>query len=153
MNGLGAAMLALFSPFVAITIAVWGFRRANRADRVRAFFDLYQRYISPEQRRGRRLLHAQLSGRSTEELAALNQEVRDQVGVTLATLNAIAIACEGGYVDVAMVEKSMGRSYSSTVMAAKPYLDHVEGQRGYRPYPYAERLAQRLVERGVAVPE
>ncbi|GIJ30723.1 hypothetical protein Vqi01_58850 [Micromonospora qiuiae] len=149
MSGLGSTLLALTSPLVAIAVAVWGFRRANRADRLRAFFDLYQRYVAPEQRGGRRLLHDQLSGRSTEDLAALPQDVRDQVGATLATLNAIAIACEGGYVETSLISESMGRSYCSTVLAAKPYLDHLEKQRGYRPYQFAERMAHRLMERGV----
>lgn len=149
MKSLAATLLALTSPLVATAIAVWGFRRANRADRVRVFFDLYQRYVAPEQRGGRRLLHAQLTGRSPEELRTLPVELRDQIGATLAALNAIAIACEGGHVDLTMIADSMGRSYCGAVTAAKPYIDHLQEQRGYRPYQFAERLARRLIEQGV----
>lgn len=64
------------------------------------------------------MLHENLTGCSAEEIVALPDEVLNQVGATLVTLNAIAIA------------DSMGRSCSSAVLAAKPYLDYVENQRG-----------------------
>jgi hypothetical protein len=133
--------LAIISPVVAVMVALFGFRRSTRADRLAAFFQLHERYLAPEIRSGRRLIHEHVSGRSTDDIAQLTGEVRDAVGYTLAMMNSIAIACEARYVDTIVVERSMGSSYSGTVSAAKPYIDYIERNRGFRPYVYAERLA------------
>ncbi|MGW0520007.1 DUF4760 domain-containing protein [Crossiella sp. NPDC003009] len=144
--------LSLISPAVAVLVAAWGFRRSTRADRLRAFFDLHERYLSAEVRAGRRILHQLVAGRSAEQLAELDRATLDRVGYTLAVLNSIAIACAGGYVDRKLVRRSMGRSYTSAVAAAQPYLDRVQAQRGYRPYPFAEALAAELREGAHAGP-
>ncbi|MGO1052035.1 DUF4760 domain-containing protein [Crossiella sp. CA198] len=138
--------LSLLSPVVALLIAFWGFRRSTRADRLRAFFDLHERYLSAEVRAGRRLLHQRVAGRSAEELAELDRDTLDRIGYTLAVLNSIAIACAGGYVDRRLVRRGMGRSYAGAIIAARPYIDRVEALRGFRPYPFAESLAERLRE-------
>ncbi|GAA2786501.1 DUF4760 domain-containing protein [Crossiella cryophila] len=138
--------LSLLSPVVALLVAFWGFRRSTRADRLRAFFDLHERYLSAEVRAGRRLLHQRVAGRSAEELAELDRDSLDRIGYTLAVLNSIAIACAGGYVDRRMVRRSMGRSYAGVIAAARPYIDRVEALRGFRPYPFAESLAGQLRE-------
>jgi hypothetical protein len=133
--------LALLSPVVAVLVALFGFRRSTRADRLAAFFQLHERYLAPEVRSGRRLIYQQVAGRPEADIAQLPEEVRTAVGYTLAVMNSIAIACEARYVDIGTVERSMGRSYSGTVKAACPYLDYLEQNRGFRPYIYAERLA------------
>ena len=136
-----SAWLALLSPVVAVIVALFGFRRSTRADRLAAFFQLHERYLAPEVRSGRRLIYERVAGRPEALIAQLPEEVRAAIGYTLAVMNSIAIACEAGYVDVAAVEGSMGRSYSGTVTAARPYIDYIEQNRGFRPYIYAERLA------------
>jgi hypothetical protein len=133
--------LALISPVVAVMVTIFGFRRSTRADRLAAFFQLNERYLAPEVRGGRRLIYEHVSGRSAEDVAQLPGEVRAAIGYTLAMMNSIAIACEARYVDPVVVQRSMGRSYSGTVAAAKPYIDYLEKDRGFRPYLYAERLA------------
>jgi hypothetical protein len=133
--------LALLSPVVAVMVALFGFRRSTRADRLAAFFQLHERYLAPEVRSGRRLIYERVAGRPEADLAQLPEEVRAAIGYTLAVMNSIAIACEARYVDIAAIERSMGRSYSSTVNAAGPYIDYIERNRGFRPYLYAERLA------------
>jgi hypothetical protein len=136
--------LALLSPVVAVIVALFGFRRSTRADRLAAFFQLHERYLAPEVRRGRRLIYERVAGRPEADMAKLSEEVRTAIGYTLAVMNSIAIACEAGYVDIATVERSMGRSYSGTVKAASPYIDYIEKNRGFRPYIYAERLANAI---------
>jgi hypothetical protein len=133
--------LALLSPVVAVIVALFGFRRSTRADRLAAFFQLHERYLAPEVRRGRKLIYERVAGRPEAKMAQLPEEVRAAIGYTLAVMNSIAIACEAGYVDIVAVEQSMGRSYSGTVIAASPYIDYLETNRGFRPYIYAERLA------------
>jgi len=133
--------LALLSPVVAIIVALFGFRRSTRADRLAAFFQLHERYLAPEVRSGRRLIYERVAGRPEADIAQLPEEVRAAIGYTLAVMNSIAIACEARYVDIAAVERSMGRSYSGTVHAACPYIDYLAQNRGFRPYIYAERLA------------
>jgi hypothetical protein len=140
----GTTLLALVAPAVAIVIAFWGFRRTTRADRLAAFFTLHEQYLKPEVRAGRRLIHNHISGRSPAEMAELPDSDRATVGFTLATLNAVAIACEARYVDRIVVQQSMGRSFAAAVTAAKPYIDELEARRGFRPYGYAERLAARI---------
>ncbi|MEW1779421.1 hypothetical protein [Streptomyces sp. NPDC086777] len=139
--------VALSSPVVAVCLTVWSFRRTSRADRLRAFFEVQERYLDAEVRAGRRLLHRTVAGRESHEIAALSEDVASRIGHALAVMNSIAIACEGRYVDTDMVARSMGRSYSGAMAAAVPYIDHVEQQRGFRPYPFAERFAQSLQQR------
>jgi hypothetical protein len=142
-----AVLLALVSPAVAIMIALWGFRRSTRADKLQAFFEMQDRYLDSEVRAGRRVLHQKIGGRTVDEVASLDHAVLGEAGHALAVMNAIAIACEGNYVDRVLVAQSMGRSFSSAVTAAQPYIDYVEQIRGFRPYPFAERLAARLSRR------
>lgn len=141
-------VLALVSPVVAVFIAIWGFRSTSKSDRLRAFFELQERYLAHEVRVGRRLMHASVAGRTAAEIEALPQQARESIGYALAVLNSIAIACEGGYAAEDMVERSMGRSFAGAVAAAKPYIDALERQRGFRPYPFAERLAARYAAHG-----
>lgn len=133
--------LALLSPAVAVIVALFGFRRSTRADRLAAFFQLHERYLAPEVRSGRKLIYEHVAGRPETDMAKLPEEVRAAIGYALAVMNSIAIACEARYVDVADVERSMGRSYGGTVTAARPYIDYIERNRGFRPYIYAEQLA------------
>ncbi|MEU5514205.1 hypothetical protein [Streptomyces griseoaurantiacus] len=144
----GELWVALISPVVAVFLAVWNFRGVSRADRLRAFFELQERYLNAEVRAGRGLLHREVAGRGSHEMAVLPPETASRIGHTLAVMNSIAIACEGKYVERDLVARSMGRSYAGAVAAAKPYIDHVEQQRGFRPYPFAERFAERLRQEG-----
>ena len=141
-------LLSLVSPAVAIAVAFWGFQRSRRADKLRAFFEIYERYLAKEARAGRREIYQSVAGRSADEVAALGREALTCIGYSLAIMNSIAIACEGGYVDRRLIVRSMGRSFTRAVTAAKPYFDHVERVRGYRPYPFAELLAARLATEG-----
>ncbi|WP_330229593.1 hypothetical protein OHA40_26660 [Nocardia sp. NBC_00508] len=138
---MATTILSLISPAVAVAIAGWGFRRTSRADRLRAYFDLTERYLSPANREGRRLIHEVIAQTPHDQFGDLASDVRDKVNHVLATMNSIAIACDGGYVDRVLVENSMARSYSNAVVASRPYIDFIERKRGFRPYQYAERLA------------
>jgi hypothetical protein len=140
--------LALISPTVAIAIAFWGFRRATRADKLRAFFEVYDRYLANDARSGRRVIHGQLAGRTAGEIAGMNKETLASAGYALAVMNSIAIACKGRYVDGNLVNTSMGRSFASTIIAAKTYIDYLEQLRGFRPYSFAEDLATQLTANG-----
>ena len=137
-------LLSLISPVVAVAVAAWGFRRATKADKLRAFFEIQSRYLAAEVRAGRRVMHRKVAGRRPEEIAGLDQADLDSVGYTLAVMNSVAIACEGGYVDYSLIKNNMGRSFATATNAARAYIDRVETIRGYRPYPAAERLADRL---------
>lgn len=139
-------LLALVSPLVAVLIALWGFRRSSRADRLKAFFEMQSRYLAPEVRLGRRYLHVHVAGRTPEEIAALDESVRSAIGYTLAVMNSIAIACDAGYVDREVIARSMGQSFARAVAAARPLLDMQAATRGFRPYRYAEQLAARVAE-------
>jgi hypothetical protein len=108
------------------------------------FFDMQERYLSERVRSGRRIIHARVSGRSADDIAAGDPEDLSVVGYALAVMNTIAICSESGYIDEKLLAQSMGRSYANAVSAARPYIDYVESVRGFRPYPYAERLADRL---------
>jgi hypothetical protein len=136
-----SAFLALISPVVAVMIALWGFRRSSRADRLTAFFEMQTRYLAPEVRLGRRHLHVAVAGRTADQIATLDESVQSAIGYTLAVMNSIAIACEAGYVDRDVVVKSMGQSFARAMAAARPILDLQEATRGFRPYRYAEALA------------
>ena len=141
-----AGWIALISPVVAILIAFFGFRRSKRADQLAAFFQLQEKYLASEVRVGRRLIYEQVADRPESEIASLSEDVRNVVGYTLAIMNSIAIACEARYVDQTVVARSMGRSYSGGVAAAKPFINYVEKVRGFRPYGYAERMAASMRE-------
>ena len=147
----GATIVSLLSPLVAVGIAVWGFRRASRADRLRAFFDLQERYLALEIREGRKLVHQVVAGRGADEASALAEDLAAKISRTLAVMNSIAIACEGRFVDKTLVAEGMGRSFAAAVLAAKPYIDHLESVRGFRPFPFAERLAADLLRKGYVV--
>jgi hypothetical protein len=137
-------LLSLISPVVAVAIAVWGFRRSTQADKLRAFFDVHERYLASEVRAGRRAMHTLIAGRPPEEVANLDPAILSAVGYALAVMNSIAIACESGYVDRELIARSMGRSFSMAITAARPYIDNLENKRGFRPYPFGERLASQL---------
>ncbi|GAA4923803.1 hypothetical protein HD597_011198 [Nonomuraea thailandensis] len=139
-----SALLSVVSPIVAIAIAVWGFRRSTKADRLRAFFEVQDRYLAPSVRDGRRVLHQDVADLRPHEVAALDKASLSSAGYALAVMNSVAIACEGGYVERELILRSMGHSFVRTLNAARPLIDHVEKLRGYRPYPAAERLAQQL---------
>ena len=137
-------LLDLVSPVVAVVIALWGFRRSTRADQLRAFFEIQDRYLAPDVRAGRSVLHAQIAGKSAEEVARVDASDLSRAGYALAVLNSIAIACEAGYVERDLLGRSMGRSFITAMRAAQPYIDHQQQVRGFRPYPFAENLAFQL---------
>lgn len=124
---ISSLLLSLLSPLVAVVIALWGFRRSTRADRLRAFFELQDRYLASEVRAGRRILHQVVAGLLPEEIAKLDRQSLNGAGYALAVMNSIAIAREGSYyVDAELITRSMGRSFATAIAAAKPYIDHVE---------------------------
>jgi hypothetical protein len=137
-------LLDLISPVVGVVIALWGFRRSTRADQLRAFFEIQDRYLASDVRAGRSVLHAQVAGKPAEEVARLDAADLSRAGYALAVMNSIAIACEAGYVERDLLARSMGRSFTTAVGAAQPYIDHLQQVRGFRPYPFAENLAFQL---------
>ena len=137
-------LLTILSPAVAIVIALWGFRRSTRADKLRAFFEIQDRYLAGEVRAGRRTLHTLVSDLSIGEVAQLATADLSRVGYALAVMNSIAIACEAGYVERDLISRSMGRSFITAIQAARPYIDYLAERQGFRPYPYAEKLAAEL---------
>jgi hypothetical protein len=153
----GSTIVALVSPVVAVIVAAWGFQRSSRADRLRAFFELQQCYLDVELRAGRRLMYREIAGRKREELSLLPPDISSKISYTLSVMNSIAIACEGNYVDRELVVRGMGRSFAGAIVAGKPYIDYLQEVRGFRPYPFAERLADQLgnelavVEKGAGV--
>src|SRR4029453_14246216 len=96
-------VLVFVSPAVAILIALLGFRRSTKADRLEAFFKLQDQYLKPDVRAGRKLLHDKFAGRSPEEIANLPEDHRARGGHPLLAMNSIAIACAAKYVDVQVV--------------------------------------------------
>lgn len=142
-------LLSLVSPVVAIIITFWGFRRSTRADKLRAFFEIQDRYLASDARAGRRVLHALIAGKSVDEVAHLDPADLSRAGYALAVMNSIAIACEAGYVEQDLLARSMGRSFSAAVAVAQPYIDYLQQVRGFRPYQFAENLA--LLLRGSSV--
>jgi len=137
--------IALISPLVALTVAFFGIRRSNQSDKVRAFFEMYDKYLKAEVRAGRKMIHLHVSGKTAEDLKSLDKEVLSSAAYTLAVMNAIAIACAGNHVDTRLIARSMGRSYVSTITAAAIFIQQLEHTRGYRPYIYAEQLSRELV--------
>jgi hypothetical protein len=137
-------LLEFVSPVVAVVIALWGFRRSTRADQLRAFFEIQDRYLAADVRAGRSVLHTRIAGRSADEIAGLDAADLTRAGYALAVMNSIAIACEAGYVERDLLTRSMGRSFITAVGAAQPYIDYLQHLRGFRPYPFAENLALQL---------
>jgi hypothetical protein len=137
-------ILALTSPAVAVVIAVWGFRRSDRADRLRMLFEVQERYLAQRVRDGRRLIHTRLAGRGAEGVRLCTREDLTTIGYTLAIMNMIALSVESGLVEEDLVRRSMGRSFASAIEAAEHYLDHVEQEREFRPYAYAQQLAAKF---------
>jgi hypothetical protein len=137
-------LLSLISPVVAVIIALWGFRRSTRADKLRAFFEVQDRYLEADVRLGRRTLHTRIAGRPADEVAHLDPADLSRAGYALAVMNSIAIACDAGYVERDLISRSMGRSFVAAIGAARPYVDYLEQMRGFRPYPFAENLAAKL---------
>ncbi|NUR60880.1 MAG: hypothetical protein HOV87_19780 [Catenulispora sp.] len=133
-------LLALTSPLVAIAITVWGFRRQDRASMLRMLFEVQERYLAPPVREGRRIIHTKIAATSGGVTDCTREEL-SVVGYALAVMNTIAISVESGALDAGMLRGSLGRSYMQAVEAAAPFIDHVEKVRGFRPYPYAEKLA------------
>lgn len=134
-------LLSLISPAVAVIIALWGFRRSRRADKLRAFFEIHERYLSHEARAGRRVLHTLVAGRLADEIAQLDRPTQSNAAYALSIMNSIAIACEAGYVERDIIARSMGQSYITAIQAARPLIDYLEHVQGFRPYPFAESLA------------
>ncbi|WP_330455831.1 hypothetical protein OIB37_02480 [Streptomyces sp. NBC_00820] len=137
-------ILALSSPAVAVVIALWGFRRGDRADRLRMLFEIQERYLAQRARDGRRLIHTRLAGRGADGVRTCTREELTSIGHTLAVMNMIAISVESGLVEEKLVQRSLGRSFASAVDGAADYIDHVEHERGFRPYAYAQRLAAKF---------
>lgn len=113
---------------------------------------MHERYLEADVRSGRRILHQQIANSSAGDIAAMDKNTRMAVGYTLAVMNSIAIACEARYVELRVVDQSMGQSFARAMAAAKPYLDHMEEVRGFRPYVYAERLAARIEANNKSAP-
>ncbi|SNS12987.1 hypothetical protein SAMN06265355_111181 [Actinomadura mexicana] len=89
-------------------------------------------------------MHRSLAGLSASEMDAVDKDERDRASYALAVMNSIAIGCQGGYVDRSMVKENMGRSFVTTVRAAREFIDYLEKTRGFRPYGAAEKLAVSL---------
>ena len=143
-------LLSLVLPVVAIIITFWGFRRSTRADKLRAFFEIQDRYLASDARAGRRVLHALIAASQWTRSPTSTPPISAVAGYALAVMNSIAIACEAGYVEQDLLARSMGRSSSSAAVAvAQPYIDYLQQVRGFRPYQFAENLA--LLLRGSSV--
>lgn len=136
-----AVILALTSPLVAIAIALWGFRRQDRVSMLRTLFEVQERYLAPQVREGRRLIHTKIAPPAAGAVLDCTREELSAIGYALAVMNTIGVSVESGALDAMMLHRSLGRSYMSAVEAAAPFIDHVEKVRGFRPYPYAEKLA------------
>ena len=93
-------------------------------------------------------MHTLIAGRPPGEVSKLDPDKLSAAGYALAVMNSIAIACEAGYVDRELIARSMGRSFVKAIAAARPYIDHLENIRGFRPYPFGERLASQLTVNG-----
>lgn len=137
-------ILSLTSPVVALAIALWGFRRHDRAAELSMLFEMQERYLAPQVREGRKLIHLKIAGDIDEKRSACSREELSTIGYALAVMNTIALCAEIGQIDESLLLQSMGQSFKSAVRAAGSYIDQVAATRGYRPYPYAERLAERF---------
>lgn len=136
--------LAVLSPVVSLCVAAWGFRRTTRADRLKMFLDLQERYLAPSARTGRRLVHRRLAKLTADTFGELTEDERDDLHHALAVMETIAIACESGHIDQAMILNGMGRSYSSAMRKSQPYIEYQARVRGFRLYQHAARLGSEL---------
>lgn len=139
-------ILALSSPVVAVIIAWWGFRRGDRSDELKALFDMLDRYLTDRARDGRSLIHRKIAPGTGAGLATCSREELTTIGYALAVMNTIALCAESGQVNEKLLRETLGQSFATTVQAAKPFIDEVAATRGFRPYHYAERLADRFHE-------
>jgi hypothetical protein len=137
-------ILSLTSPLAALVIAVWGFRRHDRSAELSMLFEMQDRYLGPQVREGRRLIHLKIAPGTAESLESCTREERSTIGYALAIMNTIALCADSGQVSEALLRDSMGRSFASTMRAAQPFIDQVAAVRGFRPYPFAVRLAERF---------
>jgi hypothetical protein len=140
------AILATLSPTVALVVFAVTFSNQRRSERIRILFDMQERYVKDSCRAGRKMIHSHVAGRKSMELEDLDPFIRKQIGDTLAVLNTIAVCVLSGYCDRRLVRQTMGRSFVGTMLAAGPYLDFAEKQRGFRAYSQAEQLARRLAQ-------
>ena len=136
--------VAVLSPVVSLCVAVWGFRRTTKADRLKMFLDLQERYLAASARTGRRLMHRRLPALTPETFGELTEAERGDLQHALAVMETIAIAWEGGHVDQSMILNAMGRSYSSAMRKSQSYIDYQAAVRGFRPYQRAARLSREL---------
>lgn len=136
--------LAVLSPVLSLGIAVWGFRRTTRADRLRMFLDLQERYLAASARAGRRLMHQRLPALTPDTFDQLSPAERGDLHHALAVMETIAIAWEGGHVDQSLILNAMGQSYASAIQKSQPYIDYQAEVRGFRPYQRSARLAREL---------
>ena len=139
-------ILALSSPVVAVIITWWGFRRGDRSEELKVLFDMLDRYLTDRAREGRSLIHQKIAPGTGTGIATCSHEEFTTIGYALAVMNTIALCAESGQVSEKLLRETMGQSFTTTVQAAKPYIDEVAATRGFRPYPYAERLAERFRE-------
>jgi hypothetical protein len=137
-------VLAVSSPIVAVFIAWWGFRRGDRSDELKILFDMLDRYLTDRARAGRSLIHLKIATTHEGGFAGCSEDELSTIGYSLAVMNTIALCVVSGQVSEILLRETMGLSFTSAVLAAKPYIDEVAATRGFRPYPYAERLADRF---------
>lgn len=88
------------------------------------------------------MIHQHINGLTPAEVSTLDPVILTEAGQALAVMNSIAVACDAGLAEKELVGRVMGRSFASTVTAARPFIDSTELRRGYRPYRYAEELAE-----------
>ena len=138
--------VAILSPVVSLAVAVWGFRRTTKADKLKMFLDLQDRYLGASARAGRRLMHQRLPELKPETFGQLTTEERTDLHHALAVMETIAIAHEGGHVDQVMILNAMGQSYSSGIRKSQSYIDYQAAARGFRPYQRAARLGRALTK-------
>ncbi|SNT29934.1 hypothetical protein SAMN05421812_104338 [Asanoa hainanensis] len=136
--------VAVLSPVVSLCVAVWGFRRTTRADRLKMFLDLQERYLASAARAGRRVMHRRLPDLKPETFDQLTEAERGDLHHALAVMETIAIAWDAGHVEQSMILNAMGRSFSSAIRKSGPYIEDQAALRGFRPYQRACRLADEL---------
>ena len=137
-------LLSLTSPIVAVAITVWGYRRQDRTAELGLLFDLQERYLAPQVRQGRKLIHTKIAPSGAAGVSECTAEELSAIGHALAVMNTIGLCVESGRVEESLVQQAMGNSFASAVNAATAYIDAIGTVRGFRPYPYAERLAARF---------
>ena len=140
-------VLALSSPVVAVAIAVWTLRRGDKTAKLRTLFELQERYTAAEARKGRQLIHGQISGILPAAVGNLEPETLAQVGSTLGIMNTIAVCVFSGLADETLLFQVLGRSYTGTIKAAAAYIEWASARRGYDAYRYAQALGNRFSTR------